>query len=468
MIHTLKTKIGRFGTPTGHNSGRMVHDSGSRDYTREYTTRNLQVILLFSMFGFAIIVAIGLLSGWKITTVICILACVATYLLLQLTKSGRVNSAGFLTCLLIIVTVNASVFTGEGFRDEASLIYPALIIIASLLLNRILFILATSISIGCFMFIGLGEIHGLIINELSSMTTYSAVAIAIIILIVTAIAVRLLNQNLIESIERSRASELQVRSLFNSNPNGIILFSLDGVVREVNRPLLDMTGYPKAKIIGMQFEDLVAGSSKHGYGGFSNILESIKDHYRSMEAELTKKDGTALPVIIKGWIVKDSDGAPEAIGAFINDISVEKSLSQEKEFLRQQLQHAQKIEAIGTLAGGISHDINNILSGIMGYAELAMITPHDDRTEMKRYMGEILKAGERTKELISQILKFSRQDAGELQATWRSQSAGDELHFEIDLGEIMGQSGYSLQSQLQVDIGSREDRPRQRGGRVGG
>ena len=70
-----------------------------------------------------------------------------------------------------------------------------------------------------------------------------------------------------------------------------------------------------------------------------------------MEAEVIKKDGKALPVIIKGWVVKDGDGAPKAIGAFINDISVEKLLSQEKEVLRQQLQPAQKIEAIGTLAG---------------------------------------------------------------------------------------------------------------------
>ena len=81
--------------------------------------------------------------------------------------------------------------------------------------------------------------------------------------------------------------------------------------------------------------------------------------------------------------------------------------------LEKRLQQGQKLESIGTLAGGIAHDFNNILSGIFGYAELAlMIKGHDPDTE--RSLRGIMKASERARDLVSQILTFSRQTEIEL------------------------------------------------------
>ncbi|MBU0480012.1 MAG: response regulator [Proteobacteria bacterium] len=80
----------------------------------------------------------------------------------------------------------------------------------------------------------------------------------------------------------------------------------------------------------------------------------------------------------------------------------------ERQDLQFQLQQAQKMEAIGTLAGGIAHDFNNILTAIIGYSELARLeTPAEDK--ISDYLAEVLKAGLRAKELVTQILAFSRQ-----------------------------------------------------------
>ena len=85
---------------------------------------------------------------------------------------------------------------------------------------------------------------------------------------------------------------------------------------------------------------------------------------------------------------------------------------QEKGELEVQLRQAQKMKAIGTLAGGIAHDFNNILSSIIGFAELALLkTPED--TPHRRYLSEVHKAGNRAKELVRQILVFSRQADGD-------------------------------------------------------
>jgi PAS domain S-box-containing protein len=90
------------------------------------------------------------------------------------------------------------------------------------------------------------------------------------------------------------------------------------------------------------------------------------------------------------------------------DITQLKSLEQERQMTETQLRQAQKMEAIGTLAGGIAHDFNNILSAILGYSDLALDDALNNRTSAQ-YIRQILKAGGRARDLVQQILTFSRQ-----------------------------------------------------------
>ncbi|MBN2529910.1 MAG: response regulator [Deltaproteobacteria bacterium] len=90
-----------------------------------------------------------------------------------------------------------------------------------------------------------------------------------------------------------------------------------------------------------------------------------------------------------------------------NEIDSRIRVEQEKHQLQLQLQQAQKMEAIGTLAGGIAHDFNNLLSAIIGYTDLAS----DECTESERqhHLGQVMRAADRARELVTQILAFSRK-----------------------------------------------------------
>ncbi|MGB5987852.1 MAG: CHASE2 domain-containing protein, partial [Desulfobacterales bacterium] len=90
------------------------------------------------------------------------------------------------------------------------------------------------------------------------------------------------------------------------------------------------------------------------------------------------------------------------------DITARRQADEERRVLQTQLIEAQKMEAIGTLAGGIAHDFNNILSGIMGYTELSLMDLKGDG-KLQDNLREILKAGERARDLVQQILTFSRR-----------------------------------------------------------
>ena len=108
------------------------------------------------------------------------------------------------------------------------------------------------------------------------------------------------------------------------------------------------------------------------------------------------------------------------------DISRIKDLEKESLRIQAQLQQAQKMEAIGTLAGGIAHDFNNILSAVIGYTEIALADVPEDSAQ-QRNLQEVLKAGSRARDLVKQILTFSRQTEQELRPVQIKQIVAETL-----------------------------------------
>ena len=136
---------------------------------------------------------------------------------------------------------------------------------------------------------------------------------------------------------------------------------------------------------------------------------------RTLEIEHRCKDGSTKWAEVRGSFVRDAQGKAIGLLGITRDISERKKMEQEKHHLESQLLHAQKMEAMGTLAGGIAHDFNNILGAILGYAELA-ITQIAPNHKVRSYLEEVLTASLRAKELVKQILTFSRRSSSQREA----------------------------------------------------
>ncbi|MFA6284039.1 MAG: ATP-binding protein, partial [Desulfurivibrionaceae bacterium] len=164
----------------------------------------------------------------------------------------------------------------------------------------------------------------------------------------------------------------------------------------VNKAACRILKKTAAELIGRHCYEVFQGSPDLCAGCTAHLLSHEgKSHSQEIfHPELQKTFLlTATPVM-------DDQGKISGIAHFAKDISEQKKL----EF---QLLQAQKMEAIGTLAGGIAHDFNNILAAVMGYTELAMM---DMQQNMPAYakLAEVTKAGKRAKDLVAQILTFSR------------------------------------------------------------
>ncbi len=143
----------------------------------------------------------------------------------------------------------------------------------------------------------------------------------------------------------------------------------------------------------------------------NSTVFSLKEGLRAEEWVPHASGERRLLSIFKSPVI-NRDGSVNYVVCSAEDITDRRRAEEEKRALQAQLLHAQKLEAIGTLAGGIAHDFNNILAAVIGYADMARDSV-DNHSTLAKDLDNILKAGHRAKDLVKQILAFSRQNTTE-------------------------------------------------------
>jgi len=197
-------------------------------------------------------------------------------------------------------------------------------------------------------------------------------------------------------------SEKRLQDILNFLQTGIVVIDKDKhIVLEANPTAIKMLCSSREKIIGSIFSNYVFRPEKDLYSrtGQGQTLGSF-------EKLLLTQKGEKIPVIIS--VTSVTLEGREVILANFLDITELKEVEKEKEILKAQLFQVQKLEALGTLAGGIAHDFNNILGSIMGFAELSLCELSEN-SQIEYNLKKILESSHRAKELIKQILIFSRQ-----------------------------------------------------------
>ena len=214
-----------------------------------------------------------------------------------------------------------------------------------------------------------------------------------------------------QELKKTNRSLIQIQTAMDKVGIGIHFVDVDGHLLYVNEAACNMLGYSKDEMLSMTVSDI---DPNFPAGNFDELTRGLRDSPGKIETTQRKKDGSIIPVEVTYQFYSERNNEPGYFVSFLVDLTERKRIEDEHLVLHKQLLQSQKMESIGHLTGGIAHDFNNMLAAILGYSGL--IDKHlvdnclvDDKS--KEYLDQITTASNRARELISQMLIFSRKSS---------------------------------------------------------
>jgi len=236
-------------------------------------------------------------------------------------------------------------------------------------------------------------------------------------------------------------SERAYRSTFDGAPAGIAHVSLDGRWLRVNRHLCDILGYTHDELLSLDLFGLVHPEERQDEAAAIERLASGSLDRDQRERRFRRRDGSYVWTQLSVTVHRDKAGVAKYLIPIIDDIS-------ERKTLEATLRQAQKMDAVGQLAGGVAHDFNNLLTVIVGFSELLLANPSVDGA-VRRDLVEILNAAQNAAALTKQLLAFSRRQALELRILDLNEVVAGMEHM---LRRVLGER-VTLTTELRTDLG---------------
>ncbi|HVO40067.1 MAG TPA: PAS domain S-box protein [Spirochaetia bacterium] len=200
------------------------------------------------------------------------------------------------------------------------------------------------------------------------------------------------------------ASERRYQTIVENLNDQLVIHDFSGTIIDINENVCRSLGYAREELIGRNVGVFLSEESRAKFAG--HIDQIRRSGSLVLEAVNVRKDGSRFPVEVSVKVVS-AEGAG-IVQSFARDLTERRKSQEEQERLREQLQAAQKMEAVGRLAGGIAHDFNNLLTVINGYCEMG-IARTGSQDPLRMDLEEIKRASRRAAILTSQLLAFGRR-----------------------------------------------------------
>ena len=277
--------------------------------------------------------------------------------------------------------------------------------------------------------------------------------------------------------EALRESEEKYRTILEDLEDGYFEVDIAGNLTFSNSSLCRIFGYSKDELMGMnnrQYTD--EENAKKLYQTFNRVYTTGKSD-KGFDWKIIRKDGNKRLVETSISPKKGSEGQPIGFQGIVRDVSDRRQIEKDKAKLEARLQRGQKMEAIGTLAGGVAHDLNNILGGLVSYPELLLLQLPED-SPLRKSILTIQKSGEKAAAVVQDLLTLARRGVVTTEVvnlndviseylespehmTLQSYHPGVhiETHFEEDALNILGSSAHLSKSVMNLVSNAAEAMP---------
>ena len=215
-----------------------------------------------------------------------------------------------------------------------------------------------------------------------------------------------------EIISRTKAQnslkeqEATMRSIFRAAPTGIGVVS-NRVFTQVNEKLCSMLGYSKEELISQSSRLLYPTDEDYELVGKNKYNKINEERTETVETIWRRKNGTLINVLLSSTPI-NSNNLLLGVTFTALDITAQKLAAKDKAYLEERLGRSQKMEALGLLAGGVAHDLNNVLSGIVSYPDLILMELPDD-SPLRRSIITMQESGKKAEAIVQDLLTLTRR-----------------------------------------------------------
>jgi PAS domain S-box-containing protein len=355
---------------------------------------------------------------------------------LVLLRRGRKRAAAVLFLSVIWCVIGGYSLLSGGIHSEATATAMVLILCAGWLLGRYAALVVAAATL-LFSFIEAFLQHAgyrLPLYFPGAPLALWAAEVGIVVLAVGTILAVVEAQG--EQVSALHESEERYKSLFDRSLECVFLTSFEGHFLDANQAALDLLGYRREDIATLTFESVLTEDQLPMAHQTVEEVRATGRHQRRGEHRLRRKDGGVVFVETQSSLIY-REGKPFAIQGIARDVTGRKRAEEENARLQAQLHHAQRMESIGRLAGGVAHDFNNLLTVINGYSRL-LLGKLKAGDPLLDGLEQIHRAGERAAGLTQQLLAFSRKQVLQPRA--------------LDLNRVVGEMRPMLERLMGEDV----------------
>ncbi len=213
---------------------------------------------------------------------------------------------------------------------------------------------------------------------------------------------------MLSSLSHTTISRDFLDNILQSMSDTIIVIEPDTTIIMINTAALNLLGYSEHEITGKHFDQIIERECA------SSMNERLPDEFykefeiKNIEKTYLTKNGNRVPVLFYGSTMRDRHGHVSGLICVAKDVTDMKKMEHDRVKLDAQLQRMEKMEAIGTLAGGVAHDLNNILSGLVSYPDLLLLEIDRD-SPIRKPLMTIKRSGEKAAAIVQDLLTLARR-----------------------------------------------------------
>jgi two-component system, cell cycle sensor histidine kinase and response regulator CckA len=353
--------------------------------------------------------------------------------LLWLIKKGHDLLAGLLWCFVLLSVATFVTVFGSGIHDVGMLIFPVVILLSGLLLQRWVATFMILLSCVCPVMVGVTEVAQWIHPPVTEGAVIGDIPNLAIILLAVGFLVRIITRTLYRSLERTFVTEQRHSQLFNATHDGIIVADPQSqAILDVNAATVRLFGIDRETFLASRIEVLASGVADRSAAIAEYIKAAVAEGEHTVPWEFSRQDNRHLDLEISFQVA--TLGNQPRVLAVVRDVS-------ERKAMERSFREGENLRVVGQIARGVAHDFNNQLAGIVGSATF-LEEPLRNNPDAQEHLSVIQKSAKRSADLVSQLLAFARKD----------KRHSDALDCEMLLSEVEQLLSRSIDKRIQVKV----------------